>query len=158
MTQWLVLFHLVGVFGFLLAHGVSAFVIFRVPAEKDVTALRTLLNLSMQAQVAATVSLLVLLIFGVWAAFAEGAWSHGWPWAALGVLVVVWGAMSGEAGRTMRGLRVAVGFAGPGKPIGQPGTAEQITAAQAKVRPAISATIGGVGLAVLLWLMVLKPF
>ncbi|HEV2236645.1 MAG TPA: hypothetical protein VGR57_08300 [Ktedonobacterales bacterium] len=158
MYQWLVLFHLVGVFSFLLAHGVSAFVIFRVPAEKDVTALRTLLNLSMRAQIVATISLVVLLIFGVWAAFVGSQWSHGWPWAALGVLVVVWGAMSGEAGRTMRGLRAAVGFAGPNKPMGQPGTPEQIAAAQVRVRPAISATIGGVGLLALLWLMVLKPF
>jgi uncharacterized protein (DUF697 family) len=158
MVQWLVLLHLLGVFGFLLAHGVSAFVVFRVPAEKDVNTLRTLLNISMQAQVFATISLLVLLIGGISAAFAESAWSHGWTWAALGVLVVVWGAMSGEAGRTMRALRLAVGIQGPGQGMGQPGTAEQIAAAQARVRPQISATIGSVGLVVLLWLMVLKPF
>jgi hypothetical protein len=74
------------------------------------------------------------------------------------VLVVVWGAMSGEVGRSMRGLRVAVGIPGPGKAAGQPGTAEEIATAQARVRPAISAVIGGIGLLALLWLMVLKPF
>jgi hypothetical protein len=157
MYQWLVLLHLVGVFGFLLAHGVSVFVVFRVRAEKDVAALRTLLNLSMSAQNVTVVSLLVLLVGGISAAFVGGLWSHGWPWAALGVLVVVWAAMGAQVGPAMRRLRIAVGIPAPGK-VGQPGTAEEIAAALARVRPAISAAIGGVGLAVLLWLMVLKPF
>ncbi len=158
MYQWLVLLHLVGVFGFLLAHGVSAFVVFRVRAEQDLGALRSLLSLSMTAGSITFVSLLVLLVGGVSAAFAGGLWSHVWPWAALGVLVVVWGAMGGQVGPAMRRLRAAVGILGPGKGLGKPGTAEEIAAAQARVRPAISAAIGGVGLVALLWLMLLKPF
>jgi hypothetical protein len=158
MYQWLVLLHLVGVFGFLLAHGVSSFVVFRVRAQRDVTALRTLLSLSMTAGGVTFVSLLVLLAGGVSAAFVGGLWSHGWPWAALGVLVVVWGAMSAQVGPAMRRLRVAVGILGPGKGMGAPGTPEEIAAAQARVRPAISAAVGGVGLVALLWLMVIKPF
>ncbi len=158
MYQWLVLLHLVGVFGFLLAHGVSAFVVFRVRAEQDLGALRSLLSLSMTAGSVTFVSLLVLLVGGISAAFVGGLWSHVWPWAALGVLVVVWGAMGGQVGPAMRRLRAAVGILGPGKGLGQPGTAEEIAAAQARVRPAISAAIGGVGLVALLWLMLLKPF
>jgi hypothetical protein len=158
MYQWLVLLHLVGVFGFLLAHGVSVFVVFRIRAERDLAALRALLSLSMTAGSVTFISLLVLLAGGISAAFVGGWWSRGWPWAALGVLVVVWGAMSAQAGNAMRWLRVAVGIQGPGKGVGQPGTAEEIAAAVARVRPAISAIIGFVGLAALLWLMVLKPF
>jgi hypothetical protein len=158
MYQWLVLLHLVGVFGFLLAHGVSVFVVFRIRAERDLAALRALLGLSMTAGGVTFVSLLVLLAGGISAAFVGGLWARGWPWAALGVLVVVWGAMSAQAGNAMRRLRVAVGILGPGKGAGQPGTAEEIATAVARVRPAISAAIGFVGLAALLWLMVLKPF
>ena len=36
MYSWLVFVHLVGVFGFLMSHGVATFVAFRVRAEKDV--------------------------------------------------------------------------------------------------------------------------
>jgi hypothetical protein len=157
MYQWLVLLHVAGVFGFLLAHGVSVFVVFRVRAERDVAALRTLLNLSGTTLAFSYVSLLVLLVGGISAAFAGHWWSFGWPWAALGVLVVVWASMAAETGPALRRLRVAVGLPAPGK-VGQPGTADEIAAALARVRPAISATIGGVGLVALLWLMVLKPF
>ncbi|HEY7984328.1 MAG TPA: hypothetical protein VID73_09175 [Ktedonobacterales bacterium] len=157
MYQWLVLLHLVGVFGFLLAHGVAVFVVFRVRAEQEVAALRTLLNLSAATLAVSYASLLVLLAGGIGAAFVGGWWSRGWPWAALGVLVVVWGAMGAQVGPAMRRLRLAVGIPAPGK-LGEPGTAEEIAAALARVRPAISAAIGGMGLLALLWLMVLKPF
>jgi hypothetical protein len=46
MYSWLVFVHLLGVFGFLMSHGVAAFVAFRVRNEKDLIALRTLLALS----------------------------------------------------------------------------------------------------------------
>jgi hypothetical protein len=157
MYHWLVLLHLVGVFGFLLAHGVSVFVVFLVRAEREVAALRALLNLSAATLAVSYVSLLVLLAGGIGATFVGQLWSHGWPWAALGVLVAVWAAMGAQIGPTMRQLRVAVGIPAPGK-LGQPSTADEIAAALAHVRPGISATIGGVGLALLLWLMVLKPF
>lgn len=157
MYHWLVLLHLVGVFGFLLAHGVSVFVVFRVRAEQEVAALRALLNLSATTLAVSYVSLLVLLAGGIGATFVGQLWSHGWPWAALGVLVAVWAAMGAQVGPAMRRLRVAVGIPAPGK-VGQPGTADEIAAALARVRPGISAAIGFVGLALLLWLMVLKPF
>jgi hypothetical protein len=65
--------------------------------------------------------------------------------------------MGAQVGPAMRRLRLAVGIPAPGK-LGEPGTAEEIAAALARVRPAISAAIGGMGLLALLWLMVLKPF
>ncbi|HLY31161.1 MAG TPA: hypothetical protein VKQ36_09025 [Ktedonobacterales bacterium] len=155
--SWLVFFHVAGVFVFLGAHGVTAFVIFRVRAEQDLAALRALLLLSAVASMASLFALAVLLIGGIAAAFVGGWWAFGWPWVALGVLVVVWGVMSAWPGREMRRLREAAGFTGPTQ-ITAAAKPEAVASAQMAVHPWIGAVVGGVGLLIILWLMVFKPF
>ena len=85
----IVFLHILGVFGFLLAHGVWLLVAFRVQGEKDIHAIRALLGLSASAVMASFFSLLVLLIGGIGAGFVGRWWSFGWIWAALGVFVLV---------------------------------------------------------------------
>lgn len=157
MYQWLVFLHVLGVFGFLLAHGVSLFVAFRVQREKDIHAIRALLGLSASAVMASSLSLLVLLIGGIAAGFVGHWWSQGWIWAALGVFVVVWASMSIFTGPAFRRARIAVGFTGPST-IKESVVSEKLPEALAALRPWLPTVIGGVGLVVILWLMVLKPF
>lgn len=157
LYQWLVFVHVLGVFGFLLAHGVSSWVIFRVRAERDVKSVQTLLQLSSSAVIASMASLLVVLVAGIWAAFVGHWWAMRWPWVALGVLVVIWAAMSAQAGPALRKVRRLAGFTSATQ-VKLVDATPELAAAQAAVRPWISATVGGVGLVVLLWLMVLKPF
>lgn len=157
MYQWLVFLHVLGVFGFLLAHGVSLFVAFRVQREKDIHAIRALLGLSASAVMASFLSLLVLLIGGIAAGFVGHWWSQGWIWAALGVFVVVWASMSIFTGPAFRRARIAVGFTGPST-INESVVSEKLPEALAALRPWLPTVIGGVGLVVILWLMVLKPF
>lgn len=156
LYKWLVFLHLVGVFGFLLAHGASAVVSFRVRAERDVHAIRALLNLSSSALLAASISLL-LLIGGVGAGFVGHWWSYGWIWTALGVFIVLWGVMSAFSGRALRRVRLAVGITGPGA-VKEPGPPEEIAAALAAANPWTGMLMGSVGLLIILWLMMFKPF
>lgn len=158
MYQWVVFVHLLGVFAFLLAHGVSLGVVFRVSGERDVSALRALLDLSGRWVIASFVSLLVLLAAGIWAAFLSNVWGQVWPWASLGLLIVIWGGMSAQTGPALRRARLAVGITMPGREPKPAASAEEINAALVAVRPWISAVLGGVGLLLILWLMVLKPF
>lgn len=157
MYQWLVFLHVLGVFGFLLAHGVSLFVGFRVQREKDIHAVRALLGLSASAVMWTSLSLLVLLIGGIGAGFVGNWWSHGWIWAALGVFVVVWALMSIFSGPAFRRARMAVGFTGP-RTIDESVIGDDLAVRLADLRPWLPTVIGGVGLVILLWLMVLKPF
>ena len=157
MYQWLVFLHVLGVFGFLLAHGVSLFVAFRVQREKDISAIRALLGLSASAVMASTVSLLVLLIAGIAAGFMGAWWSHGWIWAALGVFVVVWALMSIFSGPAFRRARMAAGFTGPST-VDESVISDDLPERLAELRPWLPTLVGGVGLVVLLWLMMLKPF
>ena len=155
--QTLVFLHVLGVFGFLLAHGVSVFVAFRVQRVKDVAAIRALLGLSASAVMMTTFSLLLLLIGGVWAGFVGNWWSRGWIWAALGILVVVWGLMSSFTGPAFRRARMAVGFTGP-RTIDESVVSEQLPQALADLRPWLPMASGTIGLVLILWLMVFKPF
>ncbi len=157
MYQWLVLLHIVGVFGFLLAHGVSVFVAFRVQNEKDIHAIRALLGLSASAVMASTFSLLLLLIGGVAAGFVGHWWSFGWIWTALGVFVLVWILMSAFTGPAFRKARIAVGFTGP-TTVDKSVVSDKLPEALAALRPWLPTVTGSVGLLIILWLMVLKPF
>lgn len=155
MYSWLVFVHLLGVFGFLMSHGVATFVAFRVRAEKDVTALRTLLALSGRSSIAMNVSLLVLLAGGTSAAIV-GHISRNWPFAALVVLIVVSGLMSAFPGRQLRKMRAAAGFTRGIKVTGE-AKPEELAAGQTAFNPWVGTITGGAGLAIILWLMVLKP-
>lgn len=152
----LVFTHLLGVFGFLMSHGVATFVTFRVRAEQDVTALRALLALSGQSGIAMNVSLLVLLAGGISAALV-GHISRNWPFAALVVLIVVSGLMSAFPGRQLRKIRASAGLTGRSKVTGKADPVA-LAAGQAAFNPWVSVVTGGIGLAIILWLMVLKPF
>jgi uncharacterized membrane protein len=157
LYQWVVFLHVLGVFGFLLAHGVSVFVAFRVQQQKDIQAIRALLGLSASAVMMSLLSLLVLLLGGVVAGFMGHWWSHGWIWVALGVFVLVWMSMSIFTGPAFRRARIAAGFTGP-RTFDESVVSEKLPEALAELRPWLPMAIGSVGLLVILWLMMLKPF
>ena len=82
MYQWWVFVHLAGVFGLLVSHGVSVAVTFRLRAERDPARAATLLEISSSTITAFYVSLAVLLLGGIVAAFDGGLWGYGWIWAS----------------------------------------------------------------------------
>ena len=157
MYQWIVFLHILGVFWFLLAHGVSLYVAFRVQREKDIHGIQALLGLSASAVMASLIGLIVLLLAGVALAFMGSWWSQGWVWASLGVFVLIWASMSIFTGPAFRRARMAAGFTGP-TTVNESSVSEKLPQAIAELRPMIPMVIGGVGLIVILWLMVLKPF
>jgi hypothetical protein len=155
--QWIVLVHIIGVVGFLMAHGVSLFVAFRVQREKDIHAIRALLGLSANASMASNISLLVLLIGGIAGGFVGHWWSFGWIWASLAVFVLIWISMSVFTGPAFRRARIAAGFTGPMR-IDESIISESLAESLAELRPWLPTLIGGIGLLIILWLMVVKPF
>ena len=157
MYQWIVFLHILGVFWFLLAHGVSLYVAVRVQREKDIHGIQALLGLSASAVMASLIGLIVLLLAGVVLAFMGSWWSQGWVWASLGVFVLIWASMSIFTGPAFRRARMAAGFTGP-TTVNESSVSEKLPQAIAELRPMIPMVIGGVGLIVILWLMVLKPF
>ena len=145
---WLKFFHLLGLGVFLFGHGISAGASL-VLRSRPVDALTgTLLGASARANAIAYPGLLVLLVTGVWMGFAGSWWHAGWIWVAIGVLVatlVLMGALSVPYHRTRDALV-------------KNESAGDVENRLKKARPVALAAAGSVGLVILFFLMVFKPF
>ena len=164
MYQWFVFAHVLGVFGFLLAHGTAAAVTFALRRQREVERVRVLLDLSRGVTMVANVSLLVLLAAGITAGFMGNWWGQGWIWASLGLFILIGVTMTLLGSRPLNRIRQLVH-------AGNPSRSETIshssldTSAEKQLAVLLAAThswlltvIGGGGLALILWLMMFKPF
>jgi plastocyanin len=152
--QWWVFVHLVGVFGLLASHGVSIAVTFRLRAERDPARAVTLLEISSSTIIAFYVSLGVLLLGGIVAAFDGGWWGYGWIWASLATLAAIFVAMYALARPYYQRIRfVATALAEGSRAV----TPEQFEKLLKAPQPLSIAGIGFAGLAVILYLMLFKP-
>jgi hypothetical protein len=154
MHQWIVFAHILGALLFMLAHGASAAVVFRLRRERDPDAVRVLLGLSRMTVPFAYLGLVLLIGAGGWAG-GTGGWfraSAWWLWVSIGLLVVILVVMYGMLSPTFRRLRETVGDGSA--PVDQ----EALDRALASPAPMIGAGLGLLGVLVILWLMVLKPF
>lgn len=142
---WLKFFHLLGLAAFLIAHGVSggASLALRAPVSAQS---RRLLRLSQRSAIISNPSLLLVIVSGVWMAFAGHWWGQGWLWAAVAVLVGLVGTMAFIA----RPYNLARDAAK------QPD--DVLAVRLSRTRPLAAIWVGGLGLVVLLGLMVFKPF
>ncbi len=90
-----------------------------------------------------------------------GHWGRGWIWAALGTLVVVMAVMYALATPFYGRMRAAAGVGGMGRTADQfkpPATDADLEALATSNRPWVLAAVGGIGLVVIIWLMLAKPF
>jgi hypothetical protein len=155
LYQWLVFIHIVGVLGFLLAHGVSVTVLFALRRERDPDRVRALLALSGQSTTAFYWSFLVLLGGGLAAATYGHWWSAAWPWIAIGVLFGITLLMYFLAKPFYERIRKLMAIhAGGGTAVGE----AEIAAATSGPVPMVIAVTGAAGLIGIVYLMVLKPF
>ena len=112
MYPWLVFLHLVGIFGFLLAHGTSATVAFKLRGERERERVQALLDLSKTSLYVAYGSLLLLLVTGIVAGFTGHWWGTIWIWASGGVLVGMGLGMGLLGTQHYDRVRAAVGLPG----------------------------------------------
>jgi hypothetical protein len=164
MYQWVVFVHILGVFGFLLAHGTAMAVSFKLRGERNLARVRAWLDLSRSVAVFGRVSLLVLLAAGIGLGFRGNWWGQGWIWVSLGLFVlisIVMGALGSRPFTLIRRVLQASDRASA-TPESQPsvdaGTEKQLAAMLTAVHPWLLTVIGGGGFVLILWLMMFKPF
>jgi len=146
--------HVVGVFGFLISHGVSVMVTFRLRRERDPAKVNDLLALSGSSIRAFYWSLGVLLLGGVVAGFLGHWWGKAWIWTALALLVLTSLAMYGMARPYYRRVGVVARAVAGGS---QAVTEDQLVSILRSRRPVSVTGIGFAGLAAILYLMMFKP-
>jgi len=161
MHQWLVYLHILGALGFMLAHGVSAAVIFGIRRQEEVAGIQALLNLSPTSFGVMYGSLLLLLASGIGAGFSGRHWGSLWIWLSLALLIVILVGMFFMGSRRLLPLRKAAGLPyydrGVQEPLA-PAPDEEILATAQEISPWPTTLLGVGGTAVILWLMVFKPF
>lgn len=159
---WIVLIHVAGGFGFVLGHGASVIVAFRLRSERDPARVSALLDLSSGSLGMMYGALLVLLIAGIAAGFVGGYWGKAWIWVALGVFIVIVVAMYPLGSQHYAKVRRAFGLKTyqdkADVPAPEPASSAEQAALLASPQPWILAILGGGGLLIILWLMVVKPF
>jgi hypothetical protein len=154
--------HLIGVFVFLLGHGVSVGVSFRLRKEKDRARIGALLDLSASSYLGFVIGFFLILGSAIGMAALASWWGAGWWWAAFIGFWVMAIVMTPYAAARYGKVRRALGLNLPmgGKPKGEAPVLsdEQIAETLAKVNPWVLSVIGFGGIAILAFLMTFKPF
>ena len=136
MQAWLVFVHLIGVTGFLLAHGVAVGVVLQLRNQRSAERVRAMLELSRASNRLMYVSMVPLLA--------------GWIWTSIGVFAGIMAAALLIIRPYFRRPRAAVGD--------PPVTDDEPIRLLNSRQPLGLAAIAFTGLGVIVWLMVLKPF
>jgi hypothetical protein len=154
--------HIIGVFLFLLAHGVSAGVLLKLRTERDPHTLRTLLDFSRWSMNVMGIGFLIWFIAGILAGFSGNYWTSGryWIWASLAIALVVVGVMTPFGRMYMNRIREAVGIDPKTGAIDATAAVDgaALEAAVSSGRPVLLAAIGLSAVVVLAYLMMFKPF
>jgi hypothetical protein len=159
---WLMFLHVGGLLTFVTGHGASAMVAFRLRNEREPARIGALLDLSSASIGVAYLGLLLLLASGIAAGFNGGLWDRWWIWISLGLLVVILGAMYPMGSGYYAKVRHAVGmraYSDPkDAPAPEPATPAELEALLVSPRPWVLLAMGGGGVLVILWLMLMQPF
>jgi uncharacterized membrane protein len=160
MYQWLVFLHVLSSMAFMLGHGTSIAMAFAIRKERDRQRIATMLDLSGSSIGLMFIGLLVLLVTGVINGFMGQWWKFGWIWTSLGLLIVITVLMGIRGSNYYTELRKAVGTASREGPAGEPASQEEIekVLASAPGRAIEMAVMGFGGIAIIVWLMMFKPF
>jgi hypothetical protein len=118
--------------------------------ETDAQRISAMLRISQLSLTVMYPSLLLLLAAGVAAGFIGEFWGALWLWLAIGLLVVELAAMYALAAPYYMNLRRAL--TDPTVPN------DEVVASMSSSRPIVLAWVGIVGLLLIVWLMVVKPF
>jgi hypothetical protein len=152
--NWWKFLHVIGVLGFVMFHGVSVVVAFRLRKERDRTRIAELLQFSGTSILGMYVSLAVLIAFGVIAGFALDWWRFWWIWISVGLLVATLAEMYVLARPYYQQLKDAIQLRPSGVPRRSDEELDQILRSGVSTFTVVS---GIAALVVITWLMIWKP-
>jgi uncharacterized membrane protein len=150
---WWKFIHLVGVVGFVAAHGTSMAATVLVRRMRDPQQVSGILQMSAATVSAFYVSTVVLLVGGFGAGFVGHWFDQGWIWLSLGVLVGVGIFMFPMAKRHFRRIRMVLELMETGTTVSRDDFVRVVNAGN----PVLTAGVGSVAILLIVYLMVLKP-
>lgn len=162
LVRWLIFLHVLSALTFFLAHGASAMMAFKVRKETDLVRIRAMLDLSESTIELMFLSFLGLLLTGVSLPFFLQIWNRGWVWLSLLLMIFVFIWMVWMNERAYKTLRKLIGLpyrqGSKEYPAEPPASVEEVTAHLKKMNVNGLVIVGYVIPAIVLWLMIFKPF
>lgn len=159
MYEWVVFIHVASVLAFMLAHGVHVTGMWAFRREPDPERALTFFN-DMPTTIWLRVPLAVVIASGAVAGFLGSWWGEGWIWASLALLVAIavamWRYGGGYFGLVQEAAEAAI-EARTTDP-GNPGAQAAYDAARRSWHTPAMTVLGLGGAAVILALMMFKPF
>jgi len=162
VTRWILFLHVLSAIAFFLAHGASAAMAFRIRKETDLERIRAMLDLSVSMFKLYMLSFLVLGLTGLTMPFIVRLWDKVWIWLSIILMLFVVFYMGWFNEKGYKELRRLVGLPymrGSREFPAEPPASEETVAAHIKAINLNALSIVGYGIpAIVLWLMVFKPF
>jgi hypothetical protein len=159
MYQWVVFAHVASVLAFMLAHGVHMTAMWAMRGEPDPERMLTFFN-DVPTATVLRILLAVVVASGATAGFMGSWWGSGWIWASLILLTVIavamWRFGGGFFGLVQEAAEAAVA-ARSADPSNR-GPQAAYDAARHSWHTIGMSVLGIGGVAVILWLMMFKPF
>jgi hypothetical protein len=162
LTQWLTFLHVLAAITFFLAHGAAAAMVFKVRTETDFTRIRAMLDLSVSTFKVYMISFAVMGLTGLTMPFLIHIWNKVYIWLSiiLIIFVAVWMGLVNE--KQIKQLRRLVGLpymkGSKDYPAEAPASPEEVAKFLKTINPHQWALVGYGIPAVVLWLMIFKPF
>lgn len=158
----IVFLHVISALGFVMAHGVSAMMIFKVSRERKYENLCNYLDISSAAMRPAMLFLHGVELTGIVLTLWAGWWRMGWIWLSLALFVAIGVVMGKYAAGYMSRVRKAMGMVSKKdlakgvRPMPAPPEVLMDVVAQGKPKFVLAAASSMMAAIVLL--MVVKPF
>ena len=162
IIRWLVFLHILAALTFFLAHGTSAAMAFKIRKETDFARIRAMLDLSWSTMILMGVSFLVMGLTGLILPFLVHIWNKGYIWLSIVLMLFVFIYMGMFNESHYKQVRRLVGLpymkGNKELPAEPPSTPEEVAKVLQKTNVTALVVVGYVIPAIVLWLMVFKPF
>jgi hypothetical protein len=162
LIRWLVFVHVLAAITFFLAHGTSAAMTFQIRKETDFTRIRAMLDLSWSTMILMGVSFLIMGLTGLILPFMIHIWNRGYIWLSIVLMLFVFIYMAMFNETHYKELRRLVGLpymkGNKNLPAEPPASPDEVAALLRKTSASSMVVVGYIVPAIVLWLMIFKPF
>ena len=158
MYNWIVYVDVTVIFIFLIQHAAEIIVTFKLREQKEpegVFATYAFMPNNNSRNLRITYSLIILT--GAVAGFMSVWWRQGWMWAALGVMIVIWIVMNQIGGKYLTAVDAITDHAIKNK-ADESAIEKFRRDLKSRREPEIMTITSVIGMLIILWLMMFKPF
>ena len=158
MYNWIVFLHVTVIFIFLVQHAAEIFATYRLREQKEpegIFATYSFMPDNNSRNLRITYSLII--VTGAVAGFMAPWWRQGWMWTALGVMIILWIIMNRIGGNYLTAVDAITDQAIKNK--ADTTAIEKFRSdLRARREPEVMTVTSVVGMLIILWLMMFKPF